>query len=195
MLNKLLHRASAMQSNNRWFSLAGITLTHRIWLGLLIILASLLVLLFRPFNETRARYIVSRASHMPLLSAATLQLAEPDSEIVLEGQIGEGSQPQFRSFVAYVRETFVFKQGWSVQDRITPQLIITVPDGELRVINTDYSLLQRTLPVEWRPEFQRFSASEQYRGLVVGSHVTLFGAVKQDETGRAIQAEYVAGGS
>src|SRR5689334_12742737 len=138
-----------MQSKSPLFSLAVITPTRRIWLSSLIIAIGLLILLLRPFSETRTRYTVSHAASLPLLSVTSLQTAEINSEALLEGQIGEASQPQFRSFVAYVRETFVFKQGWTVQDRITPPLSIILPDGQVRIINSDYSLLQRTLPIEW----------------------------------------------
>jgi len=94
-----------------------------------------------------------------------------------------------------VREEFVFKHGWSVREQITPPLMVTVPDGQVRVVNNNYNLLQRTLPVEWRPDFKRFSRSEHYRGLIMGSRVVIFGTVTEDQQGRAITAEYVAAGS
>src|SRR5687768_12286335 len=167
----------------------------RIQLSLVVSVLGLLVLVLHPFSQTRAHDVVQRIPRMPIISAATLEQAALGSEVMLEGQIWEGSPLQFRSFVAYVREEFVAKRGWRVRDRATPPLMVTVPDGQVRVVNNNYRLLPRTLPVEWRPDFQRFTPSKQYRALIIGSRVVIFGTVTKDQQGRAITAEYVAGGS
>src|SRR5262245_33971148 len=134
-----------MQSYKRLSFLAPIIPTIRIWLSLFLIALGLLVLFFRPFSETRAQYVLRRIPSMQLLSAATLQEAALGSEVLVEGQIWEGSILPFQSFVAYVREELVLTRGlfnreWRVREQVTPPLTVTVSDGQVQVVNTDYSL-------------------------------------------------------
>ena len=167
----------------------------RLRLSGLVIILGLLILLVHPFPESRTHFIVTHLSQMHPLSAADIQRAPLGSDALIEGQIAPLSPVSFRSFVVYVREEFAFKQGWSVRERVTPPFILAVPDGTIRVINNDYAPILRTLPVEWRPDFQRFTISEQYRGLVVNNPVVLIGTITQDQQGRAIRADYLGGGT
>lgn len=167
----------------------------RFLLSFFVLSVGFLLLVFRPLSQTHTYDIVQNTSNIPAMSAAMLADALPGSEVVIEGQITGTFQPQFRSFIAYVREDFVFKRGWTVGATSTPSFAVALPDGLIRVTNADYVLLRRTLPVEWRSDFHLFSPTQYYRGLIQGSHVVVVGTVIKDEEGRAIRADYVSGAS
>ena len=154
-----------------------------------------LLLVFQPLHQTHTHDIVQNISAFPLMSATLLANALPGSDGIIEGQIAESFQPQFRSFIAYVREDFEFKRGWKVGATSTPPFLVALPDGQIRVTNADYVLLNRTLPVVWRSDFHLFSPTHSYYGLIQGSHVVVVGRVIEDAEGKAIQADYVSGDS
>jgi hypothetical protein len=189
------NRASPMQLHKSLAFLTTLSPIARFLLSFLVLSIGFLLLVFRPLSQIHTYDIVQNTAHFPLISAATLADALPGSEVVIEGQIAAGSQPQFRSFIAYSREDFVFKRGWTVGATSTPPFVVALPDGQIRVANADYVLLRRTLPVEWRSDFHLFSPTQYYRGLVQGSHVVVVGRVIEDAEGRAMRADYVSGAS
>jgi hypothetical protein len=164
-------------------------------LGVVLIVVGLVFFVFRPLSANRTTYVVERVQHMQPLTANEVQATAPGEDVLVEGRIWQGTQPHFRSFVVYVHEIYRAKRGWSEQDSETPALVVATPDGLVQVTNTNYYLLRRRLPVEWRPAFHPFSQSEQYRGLAAGSSVVIFGRVVKRNNGNGIAAEYVAGGT
>ena len=167
----------------------------RFLLSCFVISVGFLLLLFQPLHQTYTHDIVQHISTFPSMSATMLANAVPGSDIIIEGQVTEGFQPQFRSFVAYVREDFQFNRGWTVGATSTPPFAVALTDGQIRVTNANYVLLKRTLPVVWRSDFHLFSPTHSYRGLIQGSHVAVVGRVIEDAEGKAIRADYVSGDS
>ena len=167
----------------------------RFLLSCFVISVGFLLLVFRPLHQTHTNDIVQHISTFPSMSATMLANAVSGSDVIIEGQIAEGFHPQFRSFVAYIREDFEFKGGWTVRATSTPPFAIALTGGQIRVTNADYVLLKRTLPVVWRSDFHLFSPTHSYRGLIQGSHVVVVGSVIEDSEGKAIRAEYVSGDS
>ena len=167
----------------------------RFLLSCFVIGVGFLLLAFRPLHQTQTNSIVQHISSFPSMSAIMLANAVPGSDVIIEGQIAEGFQPQFRSFVAYIREDFEFKRGWTVRATSTPPFAVALTDGQIRITNTNYVLLKRTLPIVWRSDFHLFSPTHSYRGLIQGSHVVVVGNVIEDSVGKAIRAEYVSGES
>lgn len=165
----------------------------RFLLSCFVVSIGFLLLVFRPLRQTQTHDIVQKIATFPVMSATLLANALPGSDAIIEGQIAENVQPQFRSFVAYVREDFEFKHGWKVGATNTPPFVVMLTDGQIRVANTEYVLLRRTLPVVWRSDFHLFSPTHSYRGLIRGCHVTVVGTVIEDAEGKAIRAQYASG--
>lgn len=168
----------------------------RFLLSCFVVVVGFLLLVFQPLHQTQTNDIVQHISTFPSISATMLANAVPGSDVIIEGQFAEeGFQPQFRSFVAYIREDFEFKRGWTVRATSTPPFTIALTDGQIRVTNAEYVLLKRTLPVVWRSDFHLFSPTHSYYGLIQGSQVVVVGSVIEDAEGKAIRAEYVSGDS
>ena len=153
---------------------------------------------------------VSSLSTAPSLNLSTLKATAPGEEVFVEGSISEKNPLQFRAFVAYNQELYDGKsctrEGnnptgsknrvdctffWITEERVTPPLWLDLPDGQVRVLNTDYEIVY---PTNWQPSDQLIAQeSIRYQGLEVGRPIFAKGVVGRDHEGLGLTAEFVAG--
>ena len=140
----------------------------------------------------------ARAEQLVPVSAAMLADSAPGREVLLEGRISSHNTKVYRDFVAYVREEYrddtldgTSNQHWVEAARDTPPLLVTLTDGEARIVNSDYALQSTAITVEEaKPTFTK--GAVQSRGFVAGSPVLALGTVGADGT---VHAEFIYAGT
>ncbi len=182
--------------------------------GTALLLASVLLLASAPIylSETRsaARW-QARLAALPSADAAH----PPGTAAVLEGRIAPSTQPLFRHFAAYVRETHRGagrgSSWWIVEDTAKAILTLDTATGPVQLADADYAFSPMQDPMlpfapEWRDEIVRdwdhVSAREgaepgqppekvRYRGLVPGEPVL---AIGRTAAGGRFDADHVVAG-
>jgi hypothetical protein len=143
-------------------------------------------------------------SQLSPLSATVLEDSPPGRTALIEGRISERNQQRFREFVVYVREEYRGSDDdgdpeWYEDERVTPPLLVELTDGRVQIENADYRLEQP--PVTWQEDSAlRWNGisgegTKRYTGFVAGDPVTAMGTVVQGREGRALNAEWLYGGS
>lgn len=146
----------------------------------------------------------AHAEGLPALTAVMLEDSPLGREVVIEGRISDRNRVRFREFVAYVSEEY---QGddddgdpkWRVDERVTPPLLLDLPDGRVQIENQDYTL--ESTPVTWQdsPTLRwnraRNEGTKRYRGFAVGNPAMAIGVVVEGQEGRALAASLLYGGT
>ena len=149
---------------------------------------------------------IARAECLQPLTAAAVREQPPGREVLVEGRLDDGLPAAFRSFVAYVREEYRGRsrtgnrnQQWVEDARVTPPLVVALPDGPVQIVNDDYRL--GNTPTSWQEgtvltwDSVTDEGTKRYRGLERGERVVVIGRVVSTAAGRAIEADVVAGGT
>lgn len=150
-------------------------------LGLVGFLIGMFLVLDAPASLKQADEVARR----PSLTAAQLGDAVPGREVVLEGQISPDSPLVYRSFVAYVYEEY--RSGiidettrWHEVRRETPPLAVRLPDGDVQIVNDDYTFEQASDTFrEAEPGATR--GAVQSRGFTRGAQVLVIGTTEAGE--------------
>lgn len=157
------------------------------------------------FTTRTAQQAAERAARLPAATVQDIERSAIGAEVLVEGVIDARNPTRVRSFVAYVREeyrgidTTDNREVWKEDERWTPPLIIQVADGVVWMANDTYRIEEP--PVQWqesdRLEWNGFSGegTKRYRGFEVGNVVTVLGRVIDELEGRAIETEFVFGGT
>jgi hypothetical protein len=146
----------------------------------------------------------ARAERLQPVSAAALADSAPGREVLLEGRVSDRTPAVYRSFVAYVREEYRSDQlnlsggddspRWEVVERVTPPLVVALPDGEARIANDNYVFDTTAFTVrEAEPTLTK--GAVQSRGYRAGDPVLAVGTVVDAGGERAIDAEFVYAGT
>lgn len=145
-----------------------------------------------------------RIAGLPVVSAVELAESAPGREVLLEGQIAASARPRFREFVAYMRDEYRGNDSdgdarWVEDERVTPPLLLELPDGRIEVVNQDYRLDQ---PLSaWQESNVSYwdsstgEGTKRYRGLTAGATVLVVGSVAQGQEFPGINAALLAGGT
>ena len=127
------------------------------------------------------------------LGAEALGDAGAGQAVALEGHISAAQPVLYNDLVAFVRlerrRTEGNKERWSSKERKTPSLLIELPDGQVRVINTSYSM-RGGVTSHLDSSVDELMEST-YTGLVAGGAVLIVGRVAAG----GIEAEFVAPGT
>lgn len=157
------------------------------------------------FSARAAQAAAERATRLPVATARDVERSAGGAEVLIEGVIDSRNPVNVRNFVAYIREeyrgidTTDNREVWKEDERWTPPLLIRVADGVVQIANDAYRLEEP--PVQWqessRLEWNGFSreGTKRYRGFEAGNSVTALGRVVDSGEGRAIEAEFIFGGT
>jgi hypothetical protein len=143
----------------------------------------------------------ARAERLQSVSAASLTDSAPGREVLLEGQVSARTPAVYRAFVAYVREEYRSRfmlggdsQHWEEAERVTPPLVVALPDGEARIANDNY-LFDTTAFTMREAEPTLTKGAIQSRGYRAGDPALAVGTVVVDGGERAVAAEFLYAGS
>lgn len=139
-----------------------------------------------------------RVERLTPSTAIRLEDTQPGAEVLVEGRISSRNAVQASSFVAYVREERRVEDdgdtgSWAVRERVTPPLILELPDGWVQIENDDYDL------VDAKTVEERYDLSEpstlRYQGLERGDSVIAVGVLVAHREHPGIEADFVARGT
>jgi hypothetical protein len=163
--------------------------------GLVFICGALLCGLVGLVSSIRA---ANRVRRLAPISAAALEDAPPGEQILVEGHVSSRNLALSHGFVAYVREWRQVDENrdtgsWTVSARMTPPLVLELPDGLAQVGNDDYDLENAHI-VEEEETFDE-PRSVRQRGLSAGDPVIALGVVAAGSEPPQIEADFVARGT
>jgi hypothetical protein len=148
------------------------------------------LLLARSFGAERARL-----NGLAPSSAAAVTDAPVGREVLLEGRVATSQPAVFRNFVAFMRQQREERRrsgdstkSWQTQERRTPPLLVDLPDGSVRVVNTTYDI--RNAVTSWEDPQVVDRMETRYTGLVAGEEVLVVGRAAWG----GVEAEYVVSG-
>ncbi|MBN1993540.1 MAG: hypothetical protein JW953_12640 [Anaerolineae bacterium] len=151
-----------------------------------------------------------QAAQIPLYTLAQLGDISSGTPVAIEGRISEQNTPRFEGLVAYIARQY---QGiecddeddedddgdyecdevWSLVERVTPALWLDLPEGRVRVGNTDYDLLNA--PEVWQTTLNPIEYETlEYQGFRMGNPVFVIGQVKTND-GVSLNADFLSGGN
>jgi hypothetical protein len=150
---------------------------------------------------------IKSAQEIPLYSATRLADANADTIIAVEGRIGEQNPSYVEGLVAYTASQY---QGiecddesddgdrechevWQETERKTPTLWLDLPDGRVRIDNTDYELINQ--PQSWQTTGNLIAYKTlEYQGFRRGNPVFVLGKVNKTD-GIVLNADFISGGN
>ncbi len=134
---------------------------------------------------------------LQLLTATNFKNSVPGHLVAIEGHVSKHTPVQFRQFVAYIRQEYDGRDdgyiAWSEDLRVTPPLLLALPDGLIQIKNNNYDI--ERVPITWEDDSKPTWGTKQYRGFEVNSPVLAVGVVVQGVEGKALEAEWIYGGT
>lgn len=169
--------------------------------GVLFLCGALLCGLTGLWASARA---ASRVQRLTVVTKATLGEARPGEDVLVEGHISNWNPAGPFGLVAYVREGREIAydeegrpepRSWSVEERVTPQLLLELSDGVLLVGNDDYAMEDTRVIDEKEPGQSSDAFVTRYKGIVAGDSVIAVGVVATGAEPAQITADFVARGT
>lgn len=156
--------------------------------GTVFLFVGVMIGVFGTRNDQQA---AERATRLPIVTARDVERGAIGAEVIIEGVIDQRNPTRVRNFVAYVREQYAGREDdgdviWEEDERWTPPLIVRVADGVVQIANDTYKL--RRPPVQSQGLYR-------YNGFEAGNSVMALGRIVEGLQGRAIEAEFIFGGS
>ncbi len=149
-----------------------------------------------------AQQEIELAEQTPLSTTAQLASTPSGTLAAVEGQISEQNTSHFEGLVAYTQHQYQgvhcdddddCEEVWLETERVTPALWLDLPDGRVRVGNTDYELLGP--PEVWQTTSSLIEYSTlEYQGFRRGNAVYVLGEVNTND-GVNLNAKFLHGGS
>lgn len=155
------------------------------------------------FGTRAAIAAADRAERLPLASARDIERGTAGAEVIVEGRISTRNPQRFREFVAYVREEYRGSDDdgdpeWREDERVTPPLVLELPDGLVQIENDNYRL--ESPPLRWQDSTSLSwngltgEGTRRYSGFAAGATVTAIGLIVAGQEGPALQAEFLSSG-
>ncbi len=140
------------------------------------------------------RFIYRGANRVEVLvsiTATNLEDTPVGGEVLVEGRISQRNPIQARGFVAYIAEgREVDEDGdehWWELDRVTPPLLLELPDGVVQIENSTYGFR------DIKPTVQ--SGDVRYEGFAIGDPVIAVGVLAWRTEPPQVTAEFIAPGT
>lgn len=148
-------------------------------------------------HSTETAEKLGHFEQLQLLTATDLKNSVPGQLVAIEGHISKHTPVQFRQFVAYIRQEYAGREDtyidWSEDLRVTPPLLLELRDGLIQIKNNNYAI--ERVPITWQDDSNPTWGTKQYRAFEVNSPVLAVGAVVQGVEGKALEAEWIYGGT
>jgi hypothetical protein len=151
----------------------------------------------------QAQQKIEIVEQLPLYTTAQLTGLPADTLVAVEGRISEQNPLLFEGMVAYTQHQYQgvhcddedgdCEEVWAETERATPALWLDLPDGRVRVGNTDYELFNPPEVWQTTPALIEYNTLE-YRGFRMGNPVYVIGEVNPTD-GVSLNAQFVYGGS
>jgi hypothetical protein len=130
-----------------------------------------------------------------LTPSTAIQLADGQigQRVLVQGRISERNRVQLDTFVAFIQEDLETDydddddEEWVESRRVTPPLLLELPDGPLQVGNADYDLQLATIVEP--------SGDTRYRVVEPGDPAIALGTLTSSSDPPQIDAEFVALGT
>ncbi len=140
---------------------------------------------------------LARFEQLQLLTATNFKNSVPGHQVAIEGHVSKHTPVQFRQFVAYIRQEYQgsddTKIFWSEDLRVTPPLLLALPDGLIQIKNNNYDIERYS--ITWQEDSEPTWGTKQYLGFMVSSPVLAVGVVVQGVEGKALEANWIYGGT
>lgn len=149
---------------------------------------------------------VNKVEKLTPIAVVVLEDTQPGNEVLMEGRISNQNpvQDQSTGFVTYLierREIYYDEEGepdpgsWYLSQRLTPPLLVELPDGLVQIANDDYEL-ENALVIDQRLSGQSFDEYDtRYKGLQVGESVVVVGVTRERDEIPRIEADFIARGT
>ncbi len=153
---------------------------------------------------------IRAAEQISLVTAAELAKVSEGSPVALEGRVGEQNTSYVEGLVAYTASQYQgtqcddeqdddddgdreCREVWAEIDHTTPPLWLDLPDGRVKVSNTDYQLLNE--PQVWQTTDQPVADKTlEYRGFRRGNPVFVQGSINKGD-GVTLNVDFLSGGN
>ena len=162
------------------------------------------------WGHSHTQQEIKTSEQIPLYTVAQLADVPSSTRVAIEGRISEQNLSHFEGLVAYTARQY---QGiecddeddenddgdhecdevWQEVERITPGLWLVLPDGRIRLENTDYELLGAPEVWQTTPQLIEYETLE-YRGFRMGNPVFVIGEARTND-GVSLNADFLYGGS
>jgi hypothetical protein len=167
----------------------------RLLFGLFFVCGALLCGLVTLYAAFRA---ASRVRRLTPVTAVALEGTRTGDDVLIEGRVSDRNPVRSQGFVAYVLEwREIDEEGepgsWSVSARMTPPLLLELPDGLVQVGNDDYEL-EDAHTIEEEEAFDEPS-TVRYKGIAVGDPVLAVGVAVGGSEHPQIEADFIARGT
>ncbi len=161
-------------------------------LSMAVLLPSLLLAIVALiFNTQSVNQKTLGVARLQPLKAAQLAALPEGGEVLLEGTIDRSSTTQFGSLVAYRRDEHLLDTDlsdlWLPNGRAASAFALDLPDGQVRIDNTNYEVANPPTQIEW--------GLMRYQGVALGDRVTVIGTVTHAAAGTKLIAQVVSGGT
>jgi hypothetical protein len=179
--------------------------SRRLSAGLLFACGALLCGLVALYSSIKA---AGRVRGLTPVTAVALENTQLGEEVLIEARVSSRNTVRYRpheeeqgdslGFVAYIRERRAVDEdddtgNWSVSGRVTPPLILELPDGLVQIENDDYELQDAHVVEEERASGE--PSTTRYKGFAVGDPVVAVGVLTSRAELPQIEADFVARGT
>jgi hypothetical protein len=154
-------------------------------------------------HSTDAAEKLGHFEQLQLVTATDFKNSVPGKLVAIEGHVSKHTPVQFGQFVAYIRQQYEGTDDmeilWSEDLRVTPPLVLALPDALIQIRNNNYNI--EKFPITWQEDSKLTwnsvtnEGTKRYRGFEVDSPVLAFGIVVQGVGGKALEAEWIYGGT
>ncbi|MBD1930096.1 hypothetical protein H6F74_28315 [Trichocoleus sp. FACHB-90] len=154
-------------------------------------------------HSTDAAEKLRHFEQLQLVTATGFKNSVPGKLVAIEGHVSKHTPTQFNQFVAYIRQQYEGTDDmevlWSEDLRVTPPLVLALPDALIQIKNNSYNI--ERFPITWQEDSKLIRNSvtnegtKRYLGFEVDSPVLAFGVVVQGVEGKALEAEWIYGGT
>ncbi len=167
----------------------------RLSAGLLFACGALLCGLVALYSSLRA---AGRVRGLTPATVVVLEDTRLGEEVLIEGRVSSRNPVRSHDFVAYIRERRAVDEdddtgSWSVSGRVTPPLLLELPDGLVQIENDDYELQDAHVFEEERAFGE--PSTTRYKGLAVGDSAVTVGVLTARAELPQIEADFIARGT
>jgi len=157
-------------------------------IGAIFLLVGLAILWFGLVSNRQINAVES----LPLFNSTQLGQVRPGTKAVIEGKISEHNSLHAEGYVAYVRSRYLGErctdsddddeddcdEVWIEDESLKPELWLDLPDGRIRLANTDY-VIQNAPDIRQTTETLVEEQTLRYEGFRIGNSVFVNGTAAQ----------------
>ena len=143
------------------------------------------------------------AQQIPLYAATELNDLAVETLVAVEGKISERNGSNSQGLVVYTKRQYdgtrcddehdECEEIWTLIESSIPALWLDMPDGRIRIGNTDYKLYNPP-EISQSTEYLIEGETVEYQGYRIGDDIYTIGQINQDD-GLSLNIEFIFGGT